>query len=362
MTPQAKSRLLARWTRILCWAVRNPTLGAAFIHYGLWLPRLYLRWWARRKPDQRGELLFYLTFTFVFDSAARWRQWLRILKQTDALPTVQRGKAAIGMTSLAEWNQFIVRENLPGAVPNFARRPSPYTHPLQIPSIYIPGVPAQMFYNAHDLPWAAQLEAATPIIRAELEALLAQDAQAHNPNGGFQPYVGLTGKTHTYWNTYILFLNGQKHEANCARCPQTVRILESLPRLDKGHIIFSAINPRAHLYEHTGPLNGLIRAHLPLITPRQPENCTIRVGDQTRHWEYGKLLVFDDSFLHEVHNRTDELRVVLFIDFWHPALTDDEVRTLEQLRLTMYQTKISKEWDKYQLRFQPAQLQGLQTA
>ena len=47
-------------------------------------------------------------------------------------------------------------------------------------------------------------------------------------------------------------------------------------------------------------------------------NCKIRVGDDIGHWEEGRGLVFDDSYEHEVWNDTDEVRVVLFIDFLRP--------------------------------------------
>jgi beta-hydroxylase len=42
------------------------------------------------------------------------------------------------------------------------------------------------------------------------------------------------------------------------------------------------------------------------------------VGDDIRHWEAGKSLIFDDTFNHEVWNDTDETRVVLFVDVLRP--------------------------------------------
>ena len=37
-------------------------------------------------------------------------------------------------------------------------------------------------------------------------------------------------------------------------------------------------------------------------------------------WQPGHVLLFDDSFEHEVRNDTDETRVVLLIRIWHPQL------------------------------------------
>ncbi len=54
-----------------------------------------------------------------------------------------------------------------------------------------------------------------------------------------------------------------------------------------------------------------------------PENVFFRVGTETRQWQEGQVLVFDDSFEHEVwHNGTSD-RIILSIDVWHPAVTQE---------------------------------------
>ena len=60
--------------------------------------------------------------------------------------------------------------------------------------------------------------------------------------------------------------------------------------------------------------------------PKESEKCGFRVHDETRHWQLGKCLWFDDSFEHEVWNQSDEARLVLICDMWHPDLSDDEQR------------------------------------
>ena len=42
------------------------------------------------------------------------------------------------------------------------------------------------------------------------------------------------------------------------------------------------------------------------------------MGDETRHWQEGKSMMFDDSLLHEAWNETDGVRVVLFLDIIRP--------------------------------------------
>ena len=53
--------------------------------------------------------------------------------------------------------------------------------------------------------------------------------------------------------------------------------------------------------------------------------CTgLRVGNETRQWREGELLIFDDSFEHEARNPTGELRIILLFDIWRPELGEDE--------------------------------------
>ncbi len=61
----------------------------------------------------------------------------------------------------------------------------------------------------------------------------------------------------------------------------------------------------------------VLRCHLPLIVP-DSEKCAIRVGEETHHWQEGKLVIFDDSFEHEAWNKSDARRVVLMFDIPNP--------------------------------------------
>lgn len=44
---------------------------------------------------------------------------------------------------------------------------------------------------------------------------------------------------------------------------------------------------------------------------------------------YAQALFFDDTYEHEVFNKTDEERVVLLFDLWHPELTADEIDAID---------------------------------
>ena len=55
----------------------------------------------------------------------------------------------------------------------------------------------------------------------------------------------------------------------------------------------------------------------------------MRVATETVRWREGELIVFDDSFEHEVWNESGETRIVLIVDFNHPDLPEKERKRQE---------------------------------
>lgn len=249
--------------------------------------------------------------------------------EIDPLPTIAMGKAAVGAKSVFDIAWKSVRNVK-----------SPYTHPLQYPPYYLPGVPAHMFYDPAEFEWAQALEDAYPIIKEELMNVLASEGV------GFKSYVSEAQKRLSGWNTYNFFFYGKKFEENCERCPRTTALLESLPRFERDHIMFSSLNPHSRIPPHVGPMNGIVRAHLPLVVP---EGCYIRVGSEERTWREGKLLAFDDSFEHEVFNHSDHVRIVLFMNFWHPCFRSEELPVLERFRSAYEASPLSRVHERNQV-------------
>ena len=81
--------------------------------------------------------------------------------------------------------------------------------------------------------------------------------------------------------------------------------------------MFSLLAPGTRIPPHNGVANTRLVCHLPLIVP---EGCWFRVGAETRAWQVGEAFVFDDTIEHEAANDSDQLRVVLIFDVWHPDL------------------------------------------
>jgi ornithine lipid ester-linked acyl 2-hydroxylase len=170
------------------------------------------------------------------------------------------------------------------------------------------------FFDTGTFPWARALEADWRKIRAELDAVL--EDQEHLPNFQDISVDQATMTTDDRWKTYFLYGYGFKSEANCARCPETARLCAQIPGMKTA--FFSILAPGKHLPAHRGPYKGVMRYHLGLLIPEPADACGIRVDHETRHWAEGESMIFDDTYEHEAWNRTDGVRVVLFVDIMRP--------------------------------------------
>ena len=169
-------------------------------------------------------------------------------------------------------------------------------------------------FRTEDFDWAVKLEQNWDVIRRELDGVLADHDELPNFHD-ISPDQAKISKGDS-WKTFILFGFGFKAEKNCIRCPETTRVLESIPKLRTA--FFSILSPGYQIPHHRGVTKGVIRGHLALVVPEDRANCYIRVDTENCHWEQGKCLVFDDTYDHEVFNDTPDRRVVLLLDVDRP--------------------------------------------
>lgn len=170
------------------------------------------------------------------------------------------------------------------------------------------------FFDPGLFSWSEDLEANWQVIRQELDVLLEKVTALPNFQDISRDQYSITQDN--LWKTYFLYVYGFKAEKNCQKCPETTRLVEQIPGMKTA--FFSILLPHKHIPEHRGPYKGVLRYHLALKVPEPAIDCGIRVGEEIRHWEEGKSLVFDDTFPHEAWNKTDNIRVVLFVDFVRP--------------------------------------------
>ena len=202
--------------------------------------------------------------------------------------------------------------------------------PLQRPTFMsFPGIPNRAWFERTEFPWMQELERHTDAIREELLAVLGSDV-------GFRPFIQVPTEhpgaaywqqlnDSPSWNAFFFYRDGERNADNHGRCPVTSAALDAAPLIrvaeHSPETFYSVLKPGAYIPPHTGVINMRLVVHLPLIVP---PDCGIRVGSETRGWEEGKCVVFDDTFEHEAWNRSGQTRVVLICDIWNPYLSAAE--------------------------------------
>jgi aspartyl/asparaginyl beta-hydroxylase (cupin superfamily) len=170
-------------------------------------------------------------------------------------------------------------------------------------------------YEPGLFPWIGGIEERWPEIRAEVAALLAH-AEGIPPLDEISPdhrRIAPPGK----WKSFFLYGYGYRNDENCARCPRTADAVSRIPGLNSA--FFSILAPGAHIPRHRGVTKAILTAHLGLVVPAKREACRMQVDEEKLTWQEGKVLVFDDTYFHEVWNDTDEQRVILLMQFRRPT-------------------------------------------
>ncbi len=310
-------------------------LGADQQHFMAWLRKAQLH-------ERRDEL------------AAATHCWKVTLKMAAGLDPLPRGLGPV----LAQAREFVARqsaafatametglaadrENLSSTdkrrfdacLDAVLGRRAVYTN--ECAGIHFPFLPADEFFERHHFPWLEALEAKTDAIRTELLALI------ENGSAGVRPYVQMEAGTPQNkwsaldgaldWGAFFLTEYGVPNPAALAACPQTLAALAQVPGADipgrAPTAFFSLLKPRTRIPPHTGVTNTRTIIHLPLIVPPR---CGFRVGGDTREWQVGTALAFDDTIEHEAWNDSDALRAVLIFDVWNPHLSETERQLLRR--------------------------------
>lgn len=194
---------------------------------------------------------------------------------------------------------------------------------------HYPGLSEREFHDTAQFPWLPAFEAATDMITREMQAAAAAtDAELvpyirYAENEPLAQWAGLNFNRD--WTAIHLIERGQQVEANTQLCPETMALLGQVPQpwIDGcgANAMFSLLAPHTAIPAHVGVANFRLLCHVPLVVPGQ---CWFRSGASRCEWERGKAFVFDDSIEHEAANESDQLRVVMIFDTWHPDLSPAE--------------------------------------
>ena len=198
-----------------------------------------------------------------------------------------------------------------------------WTDTMQVNPLHVPGRRSMPFWDTSLLSFVPVLEKAADAIVEELRAFLANNVSALRLESDFN--LVASGS----WTEYILWQDGEFNLLHCAEFPTTCSTVANLPLITgweddeseytlHGQVTLMRITPGTHLRPHAGRLNNRLTVHLPLIVP---PGVSIRVANTTHNYTEGKVIIFDDSFEHEVkHEGARGDRYVLYMTAHHPDL------------------------------------------
>jgi aspartate beta-hydroxylase len=213
----------------------------------------------------------------------------------------------------------MLRRDAAGEPPLF-----PPEDPLQYARFLIPDLAAQPWHDAAAFPWTRAFEDSHAVIRAELEAFLAQQRVT------FRNYVGpILHEQADGGEWHVLYLNYRDHRwpEHRRMFPRLAELVDAVPR-PSGTVFISRLTPGAHVPKHCGATNTQLTCHFGIVVP---DGVELRVAREVRRQPEGRCMIFDDSFEHEVWNRSGSPRYNVFMQLWHPDLSDEEIAGIQQL-------------------------------
>jgi len=263
---------------------------------------------------------------FINQCHLRWRYLMMITGEVARYLVIQRRDIVRGARVLAQLNLYF-QELRKIAAGEMMQGTSPYQ--VNFNMDYYPGsvaVQGPVWRNPlQDVPIASFLEANFPTIRGEIDAILAKgstfrdlDEQTRNAETQFGP----RGDD---WMTAYMFRKGEAIDSVCQHAPKTCALLSTRPeiancKMGGSGAGFLRMSPGGRLKPHFGNAPRL-SVHLGLIVP--PGEIRMSVGYESVTWEEGKVIVFDDTFIHQVVHNGNEPRFVMNVWMCHPCDPSD---------------------------------------
>lgn len=131
------------------------------------------------------------------------------------------------------------------------------------------------------------------------------------------------------WKSFT-FKSGFMVKNSRLLCPVTYDTIEKIPNVATA--FFSILDPGQYIKPHRGYYQGIMRYHLGVVIPdnNKESKCWLRIHDDPEdnrrydkstivkgekyYWRNGEAILFNDNFLHDATNETEETRVILWLD------------------------------------------------
>lgn len=192
------------------------------------------------------------------------------------------------------------------------------------------------YYDSSAFPWAENVEKNAAAIQEEVARFI------QNHSDRIQPYFNTSMVSgQDKWKAFGFKFWTWPFPENIKECPETMRILASVPNLLSASV--SILGPKTEIHPHKGDTNAIYRCHLGLKVPGVIPECGFMVNEEKRSWEEGKLLIFNDAADHAAWNNTDEIRYLLLFDVLRPEFISKKYyicsRVLSGIRMQMLRQK-----------------------
>ena len=228
-------------------------------------------------------------------------------------------------------------ERLVDGLTSRVMKTSRYADPMQLPHHFVKGLESKAWHEPTLSFKGALLPMVKLLERADLVEALFKEYDALRQTGRLRVdadciHEPVSGKE---WSRYEVtavwnLIGSADRSCSVKHSPVACQLLSELQELGGPTVLrlgFSAVEAGAWIRPHYGASNTKIKLHLGVRVP--DGGCaTMRVGTERRAWVQGKVLVFDDSFEHEVKNSCDSTRVVLQVVVRHPGIKVKEATPL----------------------------------
>ena len=137
--------------------------------------------------------------------------------------------------------------------------------------------------------------------------------QFNDKSGWLYGWNADSGGPNREWMNWGIIVNGQPCGKNAELCPYTTELLTSIPGIKVAG--FSMMMPRSKIYPHsdaTGKEFGSMAYHLGLDCPNE---CNMVIGNTNNGEKNGKTFIFDATDTHWAENKSDNPRMILYIDY-----------------------------------------------
>jgi len=196
---------------------------------------------------------------------------------------------------------------------------------------YVPGLTCRTFWDINDFDWGKKLANNYKTIRDEFLSVTS-DMERLRQEGNNIWEGALTEEAGGYgegWKTLVLMDRGMWDSVNCNLFPKTAKCVHD-SGIPATEVFFASMQPRTSIKMHSDFTNFVLTSHLAIDIPESGHNkCRLSVGDDTRQWINGEVMLFDTSLMHDAVNETDATRYILMFRLWHPELTQTERDALQ---------------------------------